>query len=160
MFNTFIKQVYRIITAAVYCLFLLLRYTAHKIKSRNAWYNTSAYGLLSVDVLLVDTLKTKPTLKSSSRHLKNLNRLTSKANLSLICSYVFSKLNHNICKKGFNRRTLCSFTKFSQNKNVCFFSKQPKLPYESHLSRHTSEHMKKIVKNQKLGRKAAKMTKN
>ena len=40
------------------------------------------------------------------------------------------------------------------------FFLQPKLLYDSHISRHTSEPINKIVKIIELGRKAAKMTKN
>ena len=41
---------------------------------------------------------------------------------------------------------MCSFTNFSSNKNVRFFVTSPKSPYESYLSRHTSESLKNIVK--------------
>ena len=40
---------------------------------------------------------------------------------------------------------MCSFTKFSLKK-IHFFVFKQKLPYESQLSRHTSEALKKIVK--------------
>ena len=40
---------------------------------------------------------------------------------------------------------MCSFINFPSNKNVRIFVKYPKSPYESHLSRHTSESLNNIV---------------
>ena len=40
---------------------------------------------------------------------------------------------------------MCSFTIFSSKFFLDLFVKSPKSPYESHLSRHTSKSLKKIV---------------
>ena len=41
---------------------------------------------------------------------------------------------------------MSSFTNFSSNNFFLFFAEYPKSPYKSHLSRHTSESLKNVVK--------------
>ena len=48
--------------------------------------------------------------------------------------------------QGYNIRTMCTFTNFSSNNFFRFFVKYPISPYESYLSRHTSESLKNFVK--------------
>ena len=131
-----------------------VKITKLKLQSQQPKNITRLYPLLVRSVGIFYWFKSKfffnifwITLKYSltdddKMHTCLTREVSQKKKLSL-CDTSLYMFKEEEQSQGYNRRTMCSFTKFSWN---IFFLIKKKLPYDSHLFRHTSEPLKKIVK--------------